>query len=315
MFYAKGSYRFLCIEKIGIRRGRSMIKTVAVLLAGIISISFAAIFIRFCDDVPSIMIATWRLTAASVILLAFFRLRGHTFATVGRADLILSCCGGLFLALHFILWITSLKYTSVASSVVLVTTNPIFVGIFSYLFLKEKQHIELVIGIILCLIGSILIATGDGGFVGLFIVNREALLGDILALGGAIMASGYLLVGSRVREKLDILTYITIVYTVAALILVVLSLALDIPFTGYRHSSYLFMVLLAIVPQLIGHTAINWSLKHLRTSMVAITILGEPIGASILAYLFFGESVSSFQTIGIAAIFTAIMISSRKGKK
>jgi drug/metabolite transporter (DMT)-like permease len=279
-----------------------MIKTATVLLAGIISISFAAIFIRFCDDVPSIMIAAWRL-------------RGHTFKKVTREDFILSCFGGLFLALHFILWITSLKYTSVASSVVLVTTNPIFVGIFSYLFLKEKQHIELIIGIILCLIGSILIAAVDSGFEGLVIVNRKALLGDILALAGAIMASGYLLVGSKVRERLDILTYITIVYTVAAFILIILSLILNIPFTGYRTSSYLYMVLLAILPQLIGHTAFNWALKHIKASMVAITILGEPIGATILAYLFFNESVSIFQIIGVVAIFAAILISSRKGKK
>ncbi len=292
-----------------------MFKTVTVLLAGIVSISFAAIFIRFCDDVPSIMIASWRLTAASVILLVFFRLRGHTFEKVTRKEFILSCFGGLFLALHFILWITSLKYTSVASSVVLVTTNPIFVGIFSYLFLKEKQHIELIVGIILCLIGSFLIAVGDSGFEQLVIVNREALWGDILALAGAIMASGYLLVGSKAREKLDILTYITIVYAVAALILIILSLLLDIPFTGYRHSSYLYMVLLAIVPQLIGHTAFNWALKHLKASMIAITILGEPIGATILAYFFFGESVSRFQMIGVVAIFAAILISSRKAKK
>lgn len=292
-----------------------MFKTVTVLLAGIVSISFAAIFIRFCDDVPSIMIASWRLTGASVILLIFFRFRGHTFKKVTRKDFILSCFGGLFLALHFILWITSLKYTSVASSVVLVTTNPIFVGIFSYLFLKEKQHIELIVGIILCLIGSFLIAVGDSGFEQLVIVNREALWGDILALAGAIMASGYLLVGSKAREKLDILTYITIVYAVAALILIILSLLLDIPFTGYRHSSYLYMVLLAIVPQLIGHTAFNWALKHLKASMIAITILGEPIGATILAYLFFGESVSRFQMIGVVAIFAAILISSRKAKK
>ena len=195
------------------------------------------------------------------------------------------------------------------------TTNPIFVGIFSYLILKEKQPLELIIGIILCLIGSILIAAGDSGFEGLVIANRKTLLGDILAFAGAIMASGYFLVGSKARERLDILTYIAIVYTVAALILIILSLALNIPFTGYRHSSYLYMVLLAIVPQLIGHTAFNWALKHIKASMVAITILGEPIGATILAYLFFNESVSSCQMIGIAAIFAAILISSRKGKK
>lgn len=292
-----------------------MIKTVAVLLAGITSISFAAIFIRFCDDVPAIMIATYRLTGASLILLAIFWLRGHSFKKMGKEDLVLCLTGGIFLALHFILWITSLKYTSVASSVVLVTTNPIFVGIFSYFFLKEKQHIELVIGIILCFAGSIFIAAGDSGFDRLILADGDALLGDGLALAGAIMASGYLIVGSKVRERLDILTYITTVYTVAAAVLIVISLVLAIPFTGYRNSSYLYMVLLAVVPQLIGHTAFNWALKHIKASMVAITILGEPIGATILAYLYFSESVSRFQFFGIVTIFAAILISSRKGKK
>jgi drug/metabolite transporter (DMT)-like permease len=292
-----------------------MIKTVAVLLAGITSISFAAIFIRFCDDVPAIMIATYRLTGASLILLAIFWLRGHSFKKMGKEDLVLCLTGGIFLALHFILWITSLKYTSVASSVVLVTTNPIFVGVFSYFFLKEKQHIELVIGIILCFAGSIFIAAGDSGFERLILADGDALLGDGLALAGAIMASGYLIVGSTVRERLDILTYITTVYTVAAAVLIVISLVLAIPFTGYRNSSYLYMVLLAVVPQLIGHTAFNWALKHIKASMVAITILGEPIGATILAYLYFSESVSRFQFFGIVTIFAAILISSRKGKK
>lgn len=292
-----------------------MIKTVAVLLAGITSISFAAIFIRFCDDVPAIMIATYRLTGASLILLAIFWLRGHSFKKMGKEDLVLCLTGGIFLALHFILWITSLKYTSVASSVVLVTTNPIFVGVFSYFFLKEKQHIELVIGIILCFAGSIFIAAGDSGFDRLILADGDALLGDGLALAGAIMASGYLIVGSKVRERLDILTYITTVYTVAAAVLIVISLVLAIPFTGYRNSSYLYMVLLAVVPQLIGHTAFNWALKHIKASMVAITILGEPIGATILAYLYFSESVSRFQFFGIVTIFAAILISSRKGKK
>jgi len=122
-------------------------------------------------------------------------------------------------------------------------------------------------------------------------------------------------VGSKAREKLDILTYITIVYTFAALILIILSFILYIPFTGYRNSSYLYMVLLAIIPQLVGHTAFNWALKHIKASMVAITILGEPIGATILAYLFFNESVSRFQLIGVVAIFAAILISSRRAKK
>jgi len=292
-----------------------MFKTILVLLTGVISISFASIFIKFCDDVPAIMIATYRLGLAAIALCIFFTMKGGSFRKIRKEDLILCVIGGLFLSFHFITWITSLKYTSVTSSVVLVTTNPIFVGMFSYLLLRERQSVELVIGITLCFVGSVLIAVGDSGIHQLAAVDSGALKGDILALVGAVMASGYLIVGSRAREHIDILTYVTVVFTVSALFLVALSVIVGLPFTGYKHTSYVFMMLLAIVPQLIGHTTINWALKHLKTSMVAISILGEPIGATVLAYLFFRESVSFLQFIGMVLIFAAIVTASRKGKK
>ncbi len=292
-----------------------MIRTIFVLFAGIISISFAAIFIRFCDDVPSIMIATYRLSVASLVLGSFYIFKGNTFGNIRRRDLLLCIAGGIFLALHFITWISSLKYTSVASSVVLVTTNPIFVGIFSYVILKEKQSLELVVGIILCFVGSVLIAVGDSGLTGLTVADRNSFIGDVLALVGAVMASGYLIIGSKARETVDIMAYVTVVFSVSAAFLLATSLVLGISFTGYKSSSYIFMILLAIVPQLIGHTSINWALKHLKTSMVAITILGEPIGATILAYIFFNETVKSIQLIGMVFVFTAIIVASRRGKR
>ena len=292
-----------------------MIRTITILFVGIVSISFAAIFIRFCDDVPAIMIATYRLCIASVILLVFSRIQGVSFRTVSRRDMVLSLAGGVFLGLHFIFWTTSLKYTSVASSVVLVTTNPIFVGIFSWLFLKEKQYAEIIAGTILCLLGSVVIAAGDSGLHSLILLDKKALTGDVLALMGAVMGSAYLLTGSRVRERLDILTYITIVFTASALFLIGTSFVMGISPAGYRPSSYMYMVLLAVIPQLVGHTSINWALEHLRAGMIAISILGEAIGATILAYLFFGETVSTFQVAGMVLIFAAIIIASRKGKK
>lgn len=291
------------------------LKTVVVLLIGITAISFAAIFIKFCDDVPAVMIATYRLVIASACLLVYFRIRGCSFSTLTRRDLLLSFLGGLFLALHFITWITSLKYTSVASSVVLVTTNPIFVGVFSALVLRERQQGTLVAGIILCVAGSAFIALGDGGFRALDFGDGRAVLGDVLALMGAVMASGYLIVGSAVRERLDNLTYITIVFSISAAVLLAVSLVCSIPFTGYRPSSYLFMALLAVVPQLIGHTAFNWALRHIRAGMIAITILGEPVGATLLAYTLLGEPISGFQGMGMVLIFAAIIIASRRGGK
>lgn len=292
-----------------------MITTVMVLAAGIVSISFAAIFIRFCDDVPAIMIATYRLAVASAIMASVYKLRGRAFRGLQGRDMLLCLGGGIFLSLHFITWITSLKYTSVASSVVLVTTNPIFVGVFSWLLLRERQSPALILGICLSFVGSLMIAVGDGGLQGLTPLSSKALLGDLLALAGAVMASGYLIVGSKARERLDILTYVTVVYGISAVLLLATAVASGLSFTGYEPSSYLFLVLLAVVPQLIGHTAINWSLKHLKTSMVAITILGEPIGASILAYFFFCETIDALQGTGIALIFTAIIVASARGRK
>jgi drug/metabolite transporter (DMT)-like permease len=303
------------MEPLGSIREIKIVRTIIVLLAGITSISFASIFIRFCDDVPAIMISTYRLVIASSILLVIFKIRGYSFKNIRKRELLLSLLGGVFLSLHFITWIASLKYTSVANSVVLVNTNPIFVGIFSYLFLKEKQNIELVIGIILSLLGGTMIALSDTGLHGLTLMNKTALSGDGLALAGAVMASGYLIVGSKVRARLDILTYVTVVYSISAILLLITSLLLEIPFEGYKKTSYLYMVLLAIVPQLIGHTSINWALKHIKTSMVAITILGEPVGATILAYMFFNEMIDSYQFIGMILIFAAIVTASRRGKK
>ena len=292
-----------------------MVRTFAGVSIGIIAISFASIFIKFCDDVPSIMIATYRLTLSSLILLIIAKSKGIRLSSFNRKHLLMGMLGGLFLSLHFSFWISSLKFTSVASSVVLVATNPIFVGIFSYLFFKEKQPTELILGIILSFSGSIILAVGDSGLQGLAVQNPSFLLGDILAFLGAIMASGYLVVGSKLREEMDVLSYTSMVYTFSAFFLLIASISLGLPFAGYRQSSYFYMVLLAIIPQLIGHTAFNWALKYLKASMVAITILGEPIGASILAYIILGETIRSFQSIGIILIFLAIIIASIKGKK
>ncbi len=292
-----------------------MVRIFACMSVGIVAISFASIFIKFCDDVPSIMIATYRLTISSIILLTIAKGRGIRFTSFSKKQLLIGVLGGFFLSLHFSFWISSLKFTSVASSVVLVTTNPIFVGLFSYLLFREKQPPELILGIILSFSGSVILAIGDSGLQGLSIQNPSFLLGDVLALVGAIMTSGYLMIGSKLRQEMDVLSYVSVVYTFSACFLLIASVSWGIPFTGYKASSYLYMALLAIVPQLIGHTAINWSLKHLKTSMVAITILGEPIGASILAYIIFRETIKSFQGIGIVLIFLAIIISSTKGRK
>jgi len=213
---------------------------------------------------------------------------------------------GLFLSLHFAFWIGSLKYTSVASSVVLVTTHPVFVGIGGWLFLKEKLGLNLIFGIALSVLGSGLISYGDRSF------SKEALMGDGLALLGAIAASGYLLVGRKMRKGRNLISYIFPVYSTSGLILVVFSLIFQKPFFGYSSSTYFYLLLLALVPQFMGHTTFNWALKYLPASVVAITILGEPIGSTILACLILGEGLTAWKILGGISIFSGILIVLKK---
>jgi drug/metabolite transporter (DMT)-like permease len=281
-----------------------MVRLCIFLPIGIIAISTASIFIKLCDA-PVLIIATYRLMLASLILSPFACYRKPWRGWEGK-EMGWFLLSGLFLSLHFTSWIASLKYISVASSVVLVTTHPIFVGIGGRLFLKERLGINLVLGIVLSVLGSGLIGYGDMG------LSKEALMGDGFALLGAIAASGYLLVGRKVRKDQDLFSYIFPVYSTAGLILILVSLILQKPFFGFSSSTYFYLFLLALVPQLIGHTTFNWALKYLPASVVAITILGEPIGSSILAYYILGEGLTIWKILGGISIFAGILLALRK---
>jgi drug/metabolite transporter (DMT)-like permease len=281
-----------------------MASFVFLLLLGIIAISTASIFIKLCDA-PALIISTYRMVLASLILIPWASNK-KVWEGWEKKDVAWLIFSGILLSLHFAFWIASLKYTSVASSVVLVTTHPIFVGIGSWLFLKERLGLNLILGIGLSVIGSGLIGYGD------MALSKEALMGDGLALLGALAASGYFLVGRKMRKNQDLLAYIFPVYSTAGLVLIVLSLFFRKPFFGYSSTTYLLFFLLAIVPQLIGHTTFNWALKYLPASMVSITILGEPIGSTILAYFILGEGLTIWKILGGVSIFAGILIALRK---
>lgn len=277
------------------------------LCIGIFAISTASIFIKLCEA-PALIIATYRMMLASLMLMPFacYKKTWRGWEKNDRRWFLLS---GLFLSLHFAFWIASLKYTSVASSVVLVTTHPIFVGIGSWLFLKEQMEMTLVLGIALSVLGSGLIGYGDR------IWSKEALMGDGLALLGAIAVSGYLLVGKKMRKNQELFSYIFPVYSTAGLILILLSLIFQKSFWGYSPSTYLYLFLLALIPQLIGHTTFNWALKYLPASIVAIAILGEPVGSTILAYFILNEGLTVWKILGGISIFAGILIALEKINK
>ncbi len=275
-----------------------------VLTLGIVSISTASIFIKLCPDAPPVVIASARLGIASLILVpGAIAVKGRKLFGVPRHYFKYILLSSIFLSAHFLLWITSLKYTSVLSSVVIVASNPIFVGFASYVLFNEKVHRYLFFGILLGVAGVILIAFSD------MQTGPGLLYGDFLSLGGAVMASCYFIVGRKVRKKAHIFSYITPVYAITALILVGIVFIMGYDFSGYQQSTYIYFILLAIFPQLIGHSALNWSLRYVTATMVAVFVLGEPIGSSILAYFFLNETVTLIQIFGGILILSGIFMS------
>jgi len=295
------------------------------ILIAILAVSTASIFIRFAQkDAPSLVIAAYRLSLASLILApaALTRRRAELHALTHK-ELLLGLLSGVFLALHFATWISSLEYTTVASSVVLVSTSPLWVALLSPLLLREALNRFVVIGMLLALIGGTVIglsdacAWQDGLVCPPFseFVQGKAFLGNFLALAGAWAVTGYLLIGRRLRAKMSLVAYIFVVYGMAAITLVVIMFAAGKTPLGYPPMTYVWMLLLALVPQLIGHSTFNWALRYLPAALVAVTTLGEPIGATILAYFLLQEVPTPLKIIGGVLILAGIYAASRVKNK
>ncbi len=303
------------------RERPSGVVTTAAILVAILAVSTASILIRFAqEDASSLAISALRLVAASVIL-APLALTRHAaeLKALTRREILLGGVSGLFLGLHFATWITSLEYTSVASSVVLVSTGPLWVALLSPLLLKEHLSPGAFGGLALALLGGIFITLyGDCSWNnGLScqpisdVLAGQNLRGDLLALAGAWAVTGYLMIGRRLRAKMSLIPYIFLVYTVAALSLLAVMAFLRVPVLGFRPVTYLWLLLLGLLPQLIGHSTYNWALRFLPAAIVAVTTLGEPIGSATLAYFFLRERPTIAVVIGGALILAGIYIAVR----
>ncbi len=274
------------------------------LAAGVAAVSSASIFIRFLDVVPALAIAAWRLSFATLLTVLAAAPRGEIRRpTSGEAWA--AALSGLFLAVHFAAWIESLKWTTVASSVVLVSTTPIWVGLLSHFWLKERLNGREWVGIGLAVLGGALVGLGD------IQISLGALWGDFLALVGAWTVTGYFLLGRRLRREFSLLGYTVLAYPVAALALILAALLARTPLLGYGPREYFLFFLLAAVPQMIGHNAFNWALGHVKASLVAVTILGEPVGAGILAYLIFREVPTPLALVGGVVLLAGIYVTAR----
>jgi drug/metabolite transporter (DMT)-like permease len=287
-----------------------------IVLAGAVAVvSTASILIRLAqaEGASSLTIAAVRLGLAAAILAPFAWLKaGREIMLLGRRELGLCLLSGMFLAMHFWTWISSLEYTSVASSAALVTTNPLWVGLASAVLLRESPAPAALAGIALTVVGSVLIFAADSG--GSEGAATNPLLGNTLALIGAISASGYLLVGRALRTRISLTAYVWLAYTVAAMLLGVALAAGGTSLSALPAPAWGLMLLLAIGPQLFGHTAFNWAVRRLTATFVAIAILGEPVGAALLAWFFFEEGFTALQLAGFVLLLAGIFVAARGEK-
>ncbi len=290
----------------------AQIRLFSVLVCGILAVSTASILIKSAlnDGVPPLVVAAYRLTFAALILTPLvLHSRRAELRHLTRRDWRWSLFSGFFLALHFAAWISSLNYTTVTSSVVLVTTGPIWVALLSWLLWHERMTRPVVIGLIIAVAGGMLVGFSDSAGLGL---GGTQLWGDFLALAGAWFVAGYLLIGRQLRDRMSLLTYIYIVYGSAALWLIALAALSGASFTRlpngqlYPDSAYVWMLLLAILPQLVGHSSYNYALRFLPPTYVAIVSLAEPIGSSILAFILLQEVPPPVTILGAIVILIGI---------
>lgn len=282
------------------------------LFISIISVSFASIFILSCQA-PPLSIAFYRLFFTTLILVPLVLVRKKTLQelfSLPRKTLVSMVVIGVILAAHFSLWITSLKLTSVASSVILVTAHPMLVAPVSFYFLKEKLSILNAFGIAFSLAGVGLLVIGNYGFVGF---GLDTLEGNILALLGGIAAGLYILGGRTLRKTVSTTTYAFVVYTVGAITLFFICLLFDVPVYNLIPRDYAIILLMAVVSGIFGHTLYNWSLGYIRASVMSVALLGEPIGSSLLAFVipWIHQAPSFYTIVGGGIIFIGIYLTAR----
>jgi len=281
------------------------VRLVASLTVGMLSVSCGAIFIRLASA-PALTAAAYRVLWGTLLFAPALALGpARELSANIRRDWLQLVLSGTALALHFALWIASLSYTTVASSVLLVDTGPFFIGLASQWFLNKPCHRHFWIGLAVAFFGCLVIFHGDWS------QSQNSIKGNALALGGAIAFAVYLLAGARARQRLSLVAYVWPVYGAAAVVLVAVCLLSQTPLRGFSPSTYLFLFLLGLIPQCIGHTTYNWSLRWLSPALVALIGLAEPIGASILAFFILHENLTVLKLIGGGIILLGIYWATR----
>lgn len=284
---------------------KEALRTHLIIGIGLLAISSSSILIRLADDIPSIVIAVYRLTIAGMFLAGATLKKGeslYSFDASKESRLIL--IAGVALALHFVFWIESLKLTSIASSVALVYTLPIWAALISRIFLKETLTQKQLIGVLSAISGAAII-----GFYGLN-SGDSSFIGNLLAVAGGFMMAINLTIGRVLRRSKSTIAYSGSVYLIAAFVVFILTLVFSKPLTGYSNQMYILLIMIGIIPQLIGHTSFNWALKQRSATSVSVFMLGEPIGATLLGIFVLSEIPVTGEIIGGLILLIGIYLTS-----
>jgi len=278
------------------------------MLAGVIAISFSSIFIRW-SSAPAAVIAMYRLLMTCAILSPFLIGHREEIRRIAGREWLLLGSSGLALGLHFLFWMNSLRYTSVASSTAIIALEPVLVMLGSYWMFRVRNHPLAIAGMMIAIAGAVLIGWGDFG------LSQRNLFGDLLSFIGTISVVVHVLLGSKLRESMTTYVYSFFVFLLGAGVLAVYNLAAGASFTNYPGRDWGLFLLLAVVPTLFGHYLFNWLLKYLKASTVSMSIVGEPVGSTILAYYLLGESVNPLQGVACLLLLAGVWLFMRGSSK
>ncbi|OMD04006.1 multidrug transporter [Paenibacillus odorifer] len=278
------------------------------MLIGIVAISFSAIFIKW-SDAPASIQGMYRLLFTSLLMLPFARPYSGAAFALRKKDWLMLILSGAMLALHFLLWMGSLKYTSVASSTMIMALEPVFIMLGVYFLYKEKTALSAILGLGIAIGGVVFIGWGDIG------ISADNLKGDLLSVGGTVAVAVHMLIGQKLVVRMPSYLYSLIVFLSAAGVFAVYNLFMEISFFNYPAKEWGIFVLLAVVPTVFGHILFNWLLQYVSATTVSMNILGEPVGASILAYLLLGEQLTTLQWAGGLLVMIGLAVYLYAGRR
>ncbi|QPV63487.1 DMT family transporter [Halosimplex litoreum] len=291
------------------RRLEARVPPVAALVVAILAVSTSAILVRWSGAPPTVA-AFYRVLFTVWLLAPLAASRhGEALRSLGRRDALAAGATGVALAIHFAAWFQSIEWTSVAASVTLVQAQPLFVAVGAALYLDERLTLPKVVGILIALGGATVMSVGE--FLAGTAVGPHPLAGNALALAGAVTMAVYVLAGRSLRARVALVPYVTVVYAVCAAVLGAVVVAQGDPLVGYAGREWLLFLAMAVGPGIFGHTVINWALEHVQSSVVSVSLLGEPVGSTVLALLLLAEVPGRWTVAGGAVVLGGIYLTAR----